>query len=447
MPKPTDRAWQLEARATGKKKLEIAVHDVIGQSFFEDGITSKKFLGLIRSMPDAQEIDLRINSIGGVVDEAKGMLSILAERAGVGVVTTGYVDGIAASAASYLLTGCSRVVMPGNTFQMLHQCRGGVRGNADEIAAHAVVMRRMNEQLAEGYAAASARRGKGKTKEDFLALFAQGDTYLDADESLEWGLADEKLEALQIAASLVDLDGIEGVPGVALTAPYVVGPTANLAPPPQPPPSPGARENNLPATGKGNKTMKLILAALALSEDTDEATAVAAIKKIQASGRTGDEVERLLGVAGDGAIGAVRALKEATTRNDDLAAEVGKVKAMLARRDFEAERDKGLKDRKLTPATAKFYSDRFETALTAGSDGAEVVADLKGFLTAAPRVVPVLQASTNGQPVTGGEGTPQHNGKTFAQMKPAERSKLSQSDPELYALMRQEWVAAGKPAA
>jgi ATP-dependent protease ClpP protease subunit len=447
MPQPIDRAWQIEARATGKKKLEIAVHDVIGQSFFEDGITSKKFLAHVRSMPDAQEIDLRINSIGGIVDEAKGMLSILAERAGVGVTITGYVDGIAASAASYLLTGCSRVVMPGNTFQMLHQCRGGARGTADEIEAHAVLMRRMNEQLAEGYAAASARRGKGKTKEDFLALFAQGDTYLDADESLEWGLADEKLAALEIAASLVDLVGFESAPEAARIAPYVAGPTAKLADPTPTPPSPEARETNLPATGKGKKTMKSILAALALQEDADEATVVAAIKKIQASGRTGDEVERLLGVAGDSAIGAVRALKEATNQNADLAIEVGKVKAMLSRRDFESARDTGLKDRKLTPATAKMYSDRFEAALVSGADGASVVADLQGFLAVAPRVVPAPSVGRQGGGESSGEKPAQHNGKTFAQMAPVERARLSKSDPELYDLMRQDWVAAGKPAA
>lgn len=191
--------------------------------------------------------------------------------------------------------------------------------------------------------------------------------------------------------------------------------------------------------------MKLILAALGLSEDADEAAAVTAIKKIQGSSRAGDEIERLLGVSGDAAIGAVRALKEANTRNDDLAAEVGKVKAMLARRDFESARNEGLKERKLTPATAKMYSDRFEAALTAGSDGATVVADLQGFLAVAPRVIPAPRAQT-------GESNPsdrplQHNGKTFAQLKPLERSKLSQTDPELYALMRQDWEAAGKPAA
>src|SRR5690606_23792521 len=145
----------------------------------------------LRSTPDAKEIDLRVNSIGGIVDEAKGMRNLLLERAAAGVKVTGYVDGIAASAASYLLTAASRVVMPDNAFQMLHEAYGRSRGRARDIAAHAELMVRINEQLASAYAEASQRRGKGKTKEDFLSLLAQGDTYFDADEAIEWGLADE----------------------------------------------------------------------------------------------------------------------------------------------------------------------------------------------------------------------------------------------------------------
>lgn len=452
MPQPIDRGWQLELRTTSKKKLEIAVHDIIGQSFFEDGITSKKFLGMVRSMPDATDIDLRINSIGGVVDDAKGMVNLLAERAAAGVTITGYVDGIAASAASYLLTAAHRVVMPSNAFQMVHQVHGGMRGTADDLEERAALMRRMNEQLAEAYAAASARRGKGKTKEDFLATFAKGDTYLDADEAIDWGLADEKLEPMSIAACLVDLEGIESAPEALRSAPYVITASAASAVEPPLPATPAAKPTQLPLPGVSAQQtkveiheMKNIIQVLALNDDADEAAVTAAIKKLQTSARVGAEVEKLVSVSGDAAIGAVRALREGQTQMTELAADLGKVKAQLARRDFESARDGGLKDRKLTPATAKMYSDRFEAALASGADGSGIVADLQGFLAVAPRVVPAAPTLDGKRPA--GEAPLQHNGKTFAQLAKLERSRLSQSDPELYALMRDEWVAAGKPAA
>lgn len=197
MTQPTQ--WRFECRAKGTK-LEIAIHDIIGGSLFEQGVTSKSVLEALRAAPDAQEIAVRVNSVGGLVDEAKGIVNLLAERAAAGVRVTGYVDGLAASAASYVLTACQRVVMPSNTFQMVHQGHGRAHGTASDFEEVASVLRRINVQLAEAYAGASARRGKRKTKEDFLALFAKGDTYFDADEAIAWGLADEKVEALPVAA-------------------------------------------------------------------------------------------------------------------------------------------------------------------------------------------------------------------------------------------------------
>jgi ATP-dependent protease ClpP protease subunit len=234
-----EKPWQVEAVAS-PKKLEIAVHDMIGKSFFGDGISSKDVLAAIRSVPDAKEIHLRVNSNGGVVDEAKGIGNILAERAAAGVQVTGYVDGLAASAGSFLLTFASRVVMPSNTFQMVHQVRAGIRGTADEVEAASKLMRRMNDQLAEAYSAASFRRGKMRTKEEFLSLFAKGDTYMDADEAIVWGLADEKIEPLRAAACSIDLLGLsESAPATLREAPYVVSSeiTNSIA---QPEPAPRA---------------------------------------------------------------------------------------------------------------------------------------------------------------------------------------------------------------
>src|SRR5690606_21310383 len=139
---------------------------------------------------------------------------------------TGYVDGIAASAASFLLTAAHRVVMPSNTFQMLHEVRGVFRGTAKELAAGSELVQRTTRHLAESYAAASQRRGKGKTADDFLALFAKGDTYFDAAEAIEWGLADERTVAVQMAACLVDLAELAAPPQALRVAPYAINHTA-----------------------------------------------------------------------------------------------------------------------------------------------------------------------------------------------------------------------------
>lgn len=256
-----ERGWNVALRAKSTTELEIAVYDVIGQSFWGDGISSKDFLAKLRAAPDAKKISLRVNSVGGIVDEAKAMVNLLLERAANGVEIVATVDGLAASAASYLLTAATRVEMPANAFQMLHGVRGGVRGTAGDLEEAAALFRRMNEQLAEAYAAASERRGKKQTKATYLELFAAGDTYLDADQAIEYGLADAKIETLKAAACLADIGDLSSAPAELRSAPYVV--LASAAPP-QDPAGPDARQSNpLPIIGKEDNMKMISLAAIA----------------------------------------------------------------------------------------------------------------------------------------------------------------------------------------
>lgn len=187
--------------------------------------------------------------------------------------------------------------------------------------------------------------------------------------------------------------------------------------------------------------MKLIIQALALTEGADEAAIVAAVNRLQASARIGGEIEKLVGATGDAALGAVRALKESQAQHVELAAEVGKVKANLARRDFEAARDGGLKEKKLTPAVAKHYTDRFDAALAAGEGYESIVADLQGFLAVAPRLVSSPGAPGGAAPVT--EGPMQHGGKAFEQMTAMEQHKLKAESREIYDALREDAVNRG----
>jgi ATP-dependent Clp protease protease subunit len=227
-PAPAERAWTVALRQKEKSELEIAIYDVIGQSLFGDGISAKDVLGRLRAAPAVQRISIRINSNGGLLDDAKAMINLLAERRSAGVFVEATIDGMAASAASYLTTVADRVVMPSNAFLMFHQARAGVFGDAGKFETLAKYLRTSNEQLAEAYAAASSRRGKTRSKDDYLAEFAKGDRYLTADEAIEWGLADERTEPIQVAACLADISSLESVPDALRSAPYVVAAGARL---------------------------------------------------------------------------------------------------------------------------------------------------------------------------------------------------------------------------
>jgi ATP-dependent protease ClpP protease subunit len=302
-----EKSWTVAIREKASDELEIVVYDIIGAGLFFDGITAKDVITKLRAAPQAKKITLRVNSVGGIVDEAKAMVNLLAERAASGVEVVAIVDGIAASSASYLLTAASRVEMPANAFQMLHGVRAVVRGTAEELEESARLFRRTNGQMAEAYAAASARRGKNKTAEDFLALFAAGDCYLDADEAIEFGLADQKIESLKVAACLADLDGLKEAPEPVRSALYVGRIAASAQPAPrqqelalnQPPPTRGT-EPGVP--GKETETMdlKVLAKMLGLAETATEAEVTAELnKRLTAQASVSVSGVQLLGVANE----------------------------------------------------------------------------------------------------------------------------------------------------
>jgi hypothetical protein len=328
------------------------------------------------------------------------------------------------------------------------------------MEAAASYLRKANEQLAEAYAASAAKRGKAKSKDDFLKKMAAGDWYLTGAEAIEWGLADEEAPALKIAASLADISSLpDNAPELLRGAPYVVRaqattPTEPATPPAQPTPAPPVQ----PTTIQEEPPMafsKTVIAALALNDDADDAAVVSAVNKLKNSAKIGSEIEQLLGATGNAAVGAVRALQATQEAHVTLNIEVSKLKVVNARRDFDAALAKGLdqKDRKLTPAMAKRYRDKFDAALkvedagdaaavaSAADKASEVVEDLVGFLAVASRI------STGVTPQGGGSGDQNlggpmaFNGKAFEAMNGVERKSLKDQNPELYNEMREDALA------
>jgi ATP-dependent Clp protease, protease subunit len=448
MSQLAEKSWTVALRAPATEKLEISVYDFIGQGFFGDGVSAKDVLARLSAAPKATEITLRINSAGGVVDDAKAMINLLAGRKAQGARVVAFVDGMAASSASYLTTVADHVTVASNAFIMFHQARAGRMGNAKDMADAAEMLTRVNDQLADGYASAAARRGVAKSKADFLAAMAGGDTYLDADQAIAWGLADTKSEPLKAVAVLADLSQLDGAPEHVRGAPYVA--LAAAAPTQVQPAPPSAAEvtPTTPAEEAEEQNVmgisKALAAVLNLAEGADDAAAIAAITALKsapetnaAAARTGLEIERIVGCTGAEAIGAVRALKADQEALVTVRAELSQTKSALNRNAFDKAISDGRTAKKLTPHAIKEFTKEFDDALAKGESGDRVVAELQGFIRrAAPFAVEAKQGSTST------EGALSYNGKTYAQMSFSERDKLAKSDPELWRSMKTDHEAA-----
>jgi hypothetical protein len=125
-----------------------------------------------------------------------------------GTVTV-WIDGIAASAASYIAMAGDEIVMPENAFLMIHDPSGIVMGTATDMRDMAETLDKIAASMTRGYAARS-----GKSEEDIAALMA-AETWFDAQDALDAGLATRMAEPVRIAASF-DIGRFRNAP-MALT--------------------------------------------------------------------------------------------------------------------------------------------------------------------------------------------------------------------------------------
>ena len=144
------------------------------------GISTEDVATALDALPaSVSEIVLRINSPGGEVWEAMAILNMLAaHRARIVAV----VDGIAASAASFVAASCDETVMSPGSQMMIHSPSSIAWGNASEMRKTAAFLDTLEESMVEVY---TAKAGD----QDWATLLAD-ETWLTAAATVELGLAD-----------------------------------------------------------------------------------------------------------------------------------------------------------------------------------------------------------------------------------------------------------------
>lgn len=146
------------------------------------GVSAKEFATTLDSLEDdVSEIRLHINSPGGEVFEGIAILNQLRNHQARVVAV---VDGLAASAASFIATGADEVVMGRNTELMIHDAWGICIGAAADMRDLAGRLDHLSDNIAGIYATKS-----GGTVEDWRAAML-AETWYSADEAVEAGLAD-----------------------------------------------------------------------------------------------------------------------------------------------------------------------------------------------------------------------------------------------------------------
>jgi len=182
----------------------VRIYDEIGA----DGVSAKGFLAELGALPDATPLALRLNSPGGSVFDAVAIYNAIKRHSG---TVTVWIDGIAASAASYIAMAGDEIIMPENAFLMIHDPSGLVMGTAADMRGMAETLDKIAGSMTRGYAAKS-----GKPEIEIAALMA-AETWFDAQDALDLGLATRMAEPVRIAASF-DIGRFRNAPPVLVEA-------------------------------------------------------------------------------------------------------------------------------------------------------------------------------------------------------------------------------------
>lgn len=173
----------------GGDRPAVYLYGVIGDEY--GGITSDQFRKELAQLPSKQTIDLHIHSDGGSVFEGVAIHSQLTQRMGkVHVI----VDGLAASAASFIAMAGKTITMAKHSWMMIHEAHGVMGGRASDFRAAADRMEAINSEIISIY----SNRWKGTPEELQAAVAAE--TWYDADSAVAAGLADAIGETMSIAA-------------------------------------------------------------------------------------------------------------------------------------------------------------------------------------------------------------------------------------------------------
>lgn len=200
--------------AAAEAPTEILLYDEIG--FW--GVTAKDFVLALAQVGDGP-ITLRINSPGGDVFDGLAIYNALrARQSPVNVV----IDGLAASAASFIAMAGTTVAMNEASMMMIHNAWGIVLGDRNDMLEMAAVMEKIDGQLAAIYA--------GKSGKDVAAVSTMMDaeTWFTSTEARDAGLCDSVVTVAkpdeQTMAKFVNL---VTKPVIAAAAPAVIDPDSD----------------------------------------------------------------------------------------------------------------------------------------------------------------------------------------------------------------------------
>jgi ATP-dependent Clp protease, protease subunit len=211
--KNQSKYWDIKASAD-EKSADLFIYGAIisGYKWNETDVTISEFQQELDNLPSTvKTLNMYINSPGGSVFTTIAMMNQL-ERKKDKLTINAYVDGVAASAASFLIMKADNIYMYENTFLMIHKPMISLWG------ANAVDCREQADWLdkTEARTCIPAYMAKGTdllTEGKLKELLDGNDNWLDAEEASQY-FNITILEETKDAIACADIELLEHYKGV-----------------------------------------------------------------------------------------------------------------------------------------------------------------------------------------------------------------------------------------
>ena len=180
-----------EIKNLSENTAEIRIYGTITKWAWEEygEISSANFAKELQKLKNVSHINLRVNSPGGDVFEASAIYNLLKDYAKVNnVEITGYIDGLAASAASFLVLCASKVVMGTGALYMIHNPLSSAYGNVEKLKKQIELLDTVKEAILDIYCS------KSKLSREEISEKMNNEKWYRATEALEAGFVDEIVE-------------------------------------------------------------------------------------------------------------------------------------------------------------------------------------------------------------------------------------------------------------
>jgi ATP-dependent protease ClpP protease subunit len=182
------RGFQMNL-ATDKKSAEIMLYGEIGFDF-----TARDFTNQLAALGELTQLDIRINSPGGIGSDGIAIYNALVRHP---AQKTVYIDAAAYSAASIVAMAASpgQLKMAFNARMMIHNGWAFMMGDKNDLRKEADSLELLDGTIAATY----QKRMTDASKDEILALMDE-ETWFDAEAALEAGLIDEILQGDESAS-------------------------------------------------------------------------------------------------------------------------------------------------------------------------------------------------------------------------------------------------------